>query len=39
MAKHFDSAREAMGAAEAARAWATGRGTPFDEAIEQALRA
>jgi non-specific serine/threonine protein kinase len=39
LAKHFDSSREAMGAAEAARAWATGRATPFDEAIEQALRA
>jgi tetratricopeptide (TPR) repeat protein len=39
LTKHFDAAREAMGAAEAARAWATGRATAFDEAIEQALRA
>jgi len=39
LTKHFDSAREAMGAAAAVRAWTTGRATPFDEAIEQALRA
>ena len=38
LTKHFGTAREALGAAEAARAWAAGRATPFDEAVGQALQ-
>lgn len=36
---HFGAARDALGPAEAARAWATGRETPFDQAVDDALRA
>ena len=36
---HFSAARAALGPDAAARAWATGRETPFDQAVEDALRA
>ncbi len=39
LAEHLGSAREALGAENAARAWATGRALPFDDAVEGALHA
>ena len=38
-AKYFGLARHALGDAAASRAWERGRATPFDEAVEEALRA
>jgi len=39
LAKHLGGARQALGPAGAARAWAAGRASPFDAAVEQALQA
>ena len=36
--RYFGAAREALGDAAASRAWARGRATAFDEAVEDALR-
>jgi tetratricopeptide (TPR) repeat protein len=38
LAKHLGGARQALGPAGAARAWAAGRASPFDAAVEQALQ-
>jgi hypothetical protein len=39
LTKHLGAARQALGPAGAARAWAAGRASPFDAAVEQALQA
>ena len=38
LTRYFGAAREALGDAAASRAWARGRATAFDEAVEDALR-
>ena len=38
LTKHLGAARETLGPAGAARAWAAGRASPFDAAVEQALQ-
>lgn len=39
LVEYFNEARRALGEADASRAWARGRATAFDEAVEEALRA
>jgi len=39
LARYLGGAREALGEAEASRAWARGRARAFDEAVTDALRA
>jgi hypothetical protein len=38
LARYFGMARAALGEAEAARAWSSGRAAAFDDAVEDALR-
>ncbi len=38
LTRHLGTARETLGPADAARAWAAGRASPFDAAVGQALQ-